>query len=104
MAGPLTNGSVLGDLAVSTEEPASPDVVAQAVAEARAALSRSPRPAASAPEMRPDPPTSRPTYPTQDEALTNLYAALRRLRAAVADVEACLAEAAIYLPDERTDR
>jgi hypothetical protein len=86
------------------EVPASPEVVAQAVAEARAVLAQStrPRPVRPSAETRIDAPLSRPS-PSQDEALSNLYAALRRLRAAVSEVEAALAEASLYLPDERTD-
>lgn len=83
--------------------PASPEVVAQAVAEARAALAQSVRPRSARPpaETRTEAPKSRP-LPSQDEALANLYAALRGLRAAVSEVEAALAEASLYLADERT--
>lgn len=88
------------------EAPASAEVVAEAVAEARAALARSTRPRPIEREGPGGPPraaTHRPS-PDHDEALSNLYASLRRLRAAVSDVEASLAEASLYLTDERKDR
>lgn len=101
-------GAPGGDLAMTDEDsPASAEVVAQAVAEARAALARSTRPRPTETEGPRGPAraaTPRPSPPNRDEALANLYASLRRLRAAVSDVEASLAEASLYLPDERNDR
>lgn len=81
--------------------PASAEVVAHAVAEARAALSRVPRP-------RPAEPTPAATRSTrldaldQADALAALFAALRRLRAAVSEVEAALADASPWLSHGET--
>lgn len=81
--------------------PASAEVVAHAVAEARSALSRVPRP-------RPADPTPTATRSTrrdaldQADALAALFAALRRLRAAVSEVEAALADASPWLSHPET--
>lgn len=81
--------------------PASAEVVAHAVAEARAALNRVPRP-------RPAEPTPAATTSTRREpldqaaALADLFAALRRLRAAVSEVEAALADASPWLSHPET--
>lgn len=80
--------------------PASPEVVAHAVAEARAALSRLPRPRpAGTPVQAPTGRGEGPRYASEVDAVAALFAALRRLRAAVSEVEAALADAAPYLSD-----
>lgn len=83
------------------ETPASAEVVAYAVAEARAALSRIPRPPATpAASSTPTRSTPRPSPLDEGDALASLFAALRRLRGAVSEVEAALADAAPYLSSE----
>lgn len=79
-----------------TAEPASPQTVAEAVAQARAALAAIPRPKGKGSEHLPSRELPRQALP-QPEAVAQAVAALAGFRRAAAVLEAALADLAPYL-------